>query len=147
MNQLNEMVNDTFHAAGGETYNETRMVYQFAKSAPSEFGLVPLVSGLELCARGSTAGSNSAAGAESHSGDNHDNQQGRGGKLRIFSCADTSIRRRRISGTDAFDLAGQVWTLVRQVFHHMFMNDSGGSRWLASTLASADMSAGRCPRG
>ncbi|MEZ6114537.1 MAG: hypothetical protein R3C99_26525 [Pirellulaceae bacterium] len=62
LNQLNELVNDTVHAAGGEAYNDARMVYQLAKSAPAEFGLDSLVNDLkQRFARRSPGGSGAPA--------------------------------------------------------------------------------------
>ncbi len=46
LTQLQELVDDTVHAAGGEAYNDARLVYQFAKAAPPSSGLDQFVKDL-----------------------------------------------------------------------------------------------------
>ncbi len=44
--QVSELVQDTVHAAGGEAYNDARLIYQFAKNAPPALGLNQFVKDL-----------------------------------------------------------------------------------------------------
>ena len=46
LGQLNELVQDTVHAAGGEAYNDARLIYQYAKNAPPSLGLDQFVKDL-----------------------------------------------------------------------------------------------------
>lgn len=65
LGQLNELVQDTVHAAGGEAYNDARLIYQYAKNAPSSLGLDQFVKDLSARFARRTSPKPAAAGGTS----------------------------------------------------------------------------------